>query len=63
MTTDDVRQPASSGVERSDGVVVDRTHTQVARSSPPGERKQQCYCCGHANPAAAFECEKCYVRL
>jgi hypothetical protein len=30
---------------------------------PPAQQKWKCYCCGHPNPASAYECEKCYVRL
>ena len=29
----------------------------------PAPQKWKCYCCGHSNPAIAYECEKCYVRL
>lgn len=42
----------------------DETETTAGpKSAIPSERRYRCYCCGHSNPAAAFECEKCFVRL
>jgi hypothetical protein len=57
MMTDDVKQPAADETPQPADV------TQQAWFLNLKARKQQCYCCGHVNPNAAYECEKCYVGL
>lgn len=44
---------------------IEKTGSDFVVISPvqPADRQYQCYCCGQPNPAAAFECEKCLVRL
>lgn len=63
MTTTEAKQPTTATLDRDNSAGAAATPAQDAHSLPTKERKQQCYCCGHANPAAAWECEKCYVRL
>ncbi len=66
MTTDDVNRPAPAtpqGAGRVVGDVDAADITQQAWWLNLKEGKQQCYCCGHVNPNAAYECEKCYVGL
>jgi len=66
MPANDANDPAQVALKESHDVACDTNlydTTKAAHMLSLKDRKQTCYCCGHINPNAASDCEKCYTQL
>jgi ribosomal protein L40E len=63
MTANDAKDTFQSEITENEDVCSSYNELMVAHMLKLKDRKQTCLCCGHVNPNAALDCEKCYVRL